>query len=188
VGSDNLANIAFSKPLEQENKTSFKEEFGSKLLCPKDLSNLNRASTMVMRLQSGHFRFVYTFKSGYELIGVVEGDYLTRAPEAIFNLRSLKAVCLDAQSNLIMSFDRVFGQFTTVHSEALFSGSKTGQESFFSFNYRDAEACIYDAVADIWITSGWEPKRWRVEELTARVSKPTLPKRISPLWTTVAIA
>jgi hypothetical protein len=127
---------------------------------------------MLLRLRTSHFRFVYTFSTGHELVGIVEGDYFANAPDVIFNLRSLKAICLDPYGTLTMSFDTVFGQFTRTGAEAIFSGSQGNQGSMFSFNYRDAEASIYDSMQGNWIASGWNPQNWHVEELVTIKSTP----------------
>ena len=143
---------------------------------------------MLMRLRTSHFRFIYTFDSGHQLIGIVEGDYFPNAPDVVFNLRSLKAICLDSQNNSVMNFDTVFGQFTFDEAETLFSGSKQDQGSFFSFNYRDAEASVYDAATDTWIASGWNPSNWRVEELSIPKVRARYAKVAIPVWSAPAIA
>lgn len=121
---------------------------------------------MVSHLQSTNFRFFYTFDSGHELVGFVEGDRLENSPHLVFNLRSLKAICFDPQGDLLLRFDTVFGQFSTATPEILFSGSHAAEGSLFSFNYRGLDASIYDAARDAWIISSWNPKRWIVEEFT----------------------
>ena len=132
---------------------------------------------MILRLRTKQLRFIYTFASGHQLIGRVEGDYFSNSPDWIFNLRSLNAVCLDPQGLLIMSFDEVFGQININHPEAILSGSQSSQsldrDSFFSFNYRNDEATIYDAKTDTWIATGWQPDQWRVEELMTTSGKAT---------------
>lgn len=158
------------------------------LLDRQDFSNSTELPSMLMGLRTSCFRFAYTFESGHRLVGVVEGDYFANTPQAVFNLRSLKAVCLDTKSRIVLSFDEVFGQFTTVCSEALFSGSKIGEGSFFSFNYRDGEACVYDASSNTWIATGWNPKNWQAEELTVHRGKPSAPRVVAPLWAAKAIA
>lgn len=70
-----------------------------------------------------------------------------------------------------MGFDQGFGQFTLQRSEALMTGTQAGQGSFFSFNYRDNEASIYDASRNLWLTTEWNPNRWSAEELVKSKSK-----------------
>jgi hypothetical protein len=140
---------------------------------------------MLLRLRTSHFRFVYTFNSGHELVGIVEGDYFANAPDVVFNLRSLKAICLDPHGTLAMSFDTVFGQFTRTGAEVIFSGSQGEQGSLFSFNYRDAEASIYDSTTDTWIAAGWNPGNWHIEELVTVKSKPVV---AMPLWASLVSA
>jgi len=137
---------------------------------------------MLMRLRTAHFRFVYTFDSGHELVGVAEGDYFANSPHLVFNLRSLKAICLDPIGNLLASFDTGFGQFSITSPEVLFSGSHSDRGTFFSFNYRSGEAAIYDGTTHTWIASGWEPERWSVEALDANRAKPLMPVAHRPRW------
>lgn len=148
--------------------------------------------SMTLRLRTSHYRFVYSFASGHQLVGTVVGDSYHNQPEMIFNLRSLRAVCLDPQGELMMSFDDVFGQFTLTNAETILSGSHSQKGSFFSINYRDGEACIYDAVTDQWLTNGWQPERWQIRELSIlpSVSSPTTPRIrfVRPTWAKKAIA
>ena len=146
--------------------------------------NASNSHAMVSRLLSKHFRFLYTFDSGHELVGCVEGNYFDNAPSLVFNLRALKAICLDPQGNLLISFDEVFGQFNTNTPEVLFSGSRTTEGSFFSFNYRGSEATIYDALTDDWITTGWNPNNWAVEEFTPPRDRAVALPLNHPIWAT----
>ncbi len=139
---------------------------------------------MLMPIRTAYFRFVYSFESGHKLVGVVEGDCFLNAPEQVFNLRSLKAICLDPKGGQLLNFDRVFGQFSTDAPEIIFSGAHATQRSFFSFNYRGADASVYDAVADKWITTGWDPNKWTVEELALPVRRPATQPLTHPLWST----
>ena len=139
---------------------------------------------MLMPVRTAYFRFVYSFASGHKLVGVVEGDRFLNAPEKVFNLRSLKAICLDPEGSQLLNFDRVFGQFSTNTPEIIFSGAHATQRSFFSFNYRGADAAVYDAVTDTWITSGWDPNNWKVEELALPVKRPAVQPLSHPLWCT----
>lgn len=143
---------------------------------------------MILRLRTNHFRFVYTFDSGHKLVGMVEGDAYSNAPDLVFNLRSLNAICLDPEGNLVMGFNQVFGQFGLGNAEAIFSGSQTDQDSFFSFNYRNGEASIYDAITDTWIATGWNPHSWQVEAIAVAKSKPLVPRLNQPAWANRAIA
>ena len=117
---------------------------------------------MILRLRSSHFRFVYTFESGYQLVGTLTGDHYSNQPDHIFNLRSLKAVCLSPDGNLVMSFDDVFGQFKLTQADTILSASHAETGSFFSINYRNGEACVYDATRDRWLATGWSPTNWKV--------------------------
>lgn len=147
---------------------------------------------MILRLRTKKLRFAYTFECGYRLVGRVEGDYFPNSPNIVFNLRSLQAVCISPQGNPLITFDDVFGQLSLDTSEAILSGSESNrqfhQRSFFSFNHRNHEASIYDATTDTWITAGWHPDRWQVEELVP--TKPKIPQ--SPIgdsiWMKRAIA
>ena len=144
---------------------------------------------MLSPIRAAHFRFTYTFASGHKLVGIVEGDRFHIAPNLVFNLRSLKAVCLDPQASPLLNFDTVFGQFSTNTPEIIFSGSHaTTNGSFFSFNYRGADASVYDAVKDVWITSGWNPRNWSVEELVFPQNKPVASPLTHPHWMTQASA
>ncbi len=144
---------------------------------------------MILRLRTKHFRFAYTFESGHKLVGTIVGDVYANQPDFAFNLRSLTALCLSPEGSLMMGFDDVFGQFEVGHAKVLFSGSHSTDASFFSFNYRDGEACIYDAVNELWITTNWNPQNWHVEELANQpLAKPPLPWLDQPLWTMQAIA
>lgn len=143
---------------------------------------------MILRLRTSHYRFVYTFVSGHKLIGTVTGDSYANRPDIIFNLRSLKATGLNPEGRLIMEFDDVFGQFNLSTAETILSGSHTQTGSFFSFNYRNSEACIYDAVADCWVTSGWHPDRWQGQELSRSQVAIPRPAMLLPVWPSKAIA
>ncbi|HEY9889425.1 MAG TPA: hypothetical protein V6D02_13555 [Candidatus Obscuribacterales bacterium] len=143
---------------------------------------------MNLRLQTKYFRFVYTFASGFKLVGMVEGDCYTNAPNFIFNLRSLSAICLNPQGSLVMGFDEVFGQFTLQGAQVIFTGSQSGQGSFFSFNYRDGEATLYDATTDTWVATGWQSHQWQVTEVNAAIAQPLLPPLEPLVWSDKAIA
>jgi hypothetical protein len=147
---------------------------------------------MILRLRTKQLRFIYTFASGHQLIGKVEGDYFPNSPDWVFNLRSLNAVCLDAHGRLLMSFDEVFGQIKLDPSEAILSGSQSEQSadqgSFFSFNYRNDEATIYDATTDTWIANGWHPDHWQISELTTTQGKAAMTRRGNTAWANKAIA
>ncbi|NER82056.1 MAG: hypothetical protein F6K42_21350 [Leptolyngbya sp. SIO1D8] len=143
---------------------------------------------MLLSLGSAHFRFTYTFESGHKLVGFVEGDRSQMNPDLVFNLRSLKAICLDPQGSPLMNFDTTFGQLNTSKPEVILSGSLTGQGSFFSLNYRGADASVYNAVTDTWIASGWDPQMWKVEELTVPRSKTAISSAANLAWMAQAIA
>ncbi|MDB9526471.1 hypothetical protein PN498_10765 [Oscillatoria sp. CS-180] len=143
---------------------------------------------MNLCLHTSHFRFVYVFESGHKLIGTVKGDSYGNTLDVIFNLRSLKAICLNNQGNLIMGFDQVFGQFTLHDSEAVLAGSQAGGESFFSFNYRDAEASIYDARRNVWVATGWDPNNWHVKKLVKPKNQSLVITDRKPEWASRAIA
>lgn len=135
---------------------------------------------MLSRLRAAQFRFSYTFESGHQVLGFLEGEHFRNSPSIVFNLRSLRAICLSPEGQLLMSFDTVFGQFHTAKPEILFSGSHSEQGSFFSFNYRLLEASVYDAVTDTWITSGWNPSSWTVETLTPAIDRAIALSALSP--------
>lgn len=147
---------------------------------------------MILRLRTKQLRFIYTFPSGHQLIGRMEGDYFPNSPDWVFNLRSLNAVCLDPQGRLLMSFDEVFGQIKLDTPEAILSGSQSGQsldqDSFFSFNYRNDEATIYDAKTDTWIATGWHPDHWQVGELITTPGKAAAARYGNNAWANKAIA
>ncbi|MEM1370276.1 MAG: hypothetical protein AAGG02_20205 [Cyanobacteria bacterium P01_H01_bin.15] len=147
---------------------------------------------MTLCLQTSHYRFIYAFTSGHQLVGTVIGDSYDNQPTNIFNLRSLRALGLTPQSHLMMSFDEVFGQFTLTTAETILSGSHSQKGSFFSINYRNGDACIYDAGNDQWITSGWEPAYWRIQELpmlpSMLPSSALPPKTHAQAWSSRAIA
>lgn len=143
---------------------------------------------MILRLRTSHYRFIYTFMSGHKLVGTVTGDYYVNRPAMVFNLRSLKATGLSPDSYLLMEFDDVFGQFSLTTAETIMSGSHTATGSFFGLNYRNSEACIYDAVADCWVTSGWRPEHWQVQELSRPQATTPRPMLLLPAWNNKAIA
>lgn len=143
---------------------------------------------MILCLQTSHYRFIYTFLSGHKLVGTVTGDHYVNRPEMIFNLRSLKAMGLSPDSCLMMEFDDVFGQFNLTRAETIMSGSHTATGSFFGLNYRNYEACIYDAVTDRWVTSGWQPERWQVQEVSRSQAMAPRPTLLLPAWKDRAIA
>ncbi|NEQ43043.1 MAG: hypothetical protein F6K00_05570 [Leptolyngbya sp. SIOISBB] len=147
---------------------------------------------MTLRLRTSHYRFIYSFASAHQLVGTVIGDSYDNQPEYIFNLRSLRGLGLTPQGHLMMSFDEVFGQFTLTTAETILSGSHSQKGSFFSINYRNGDACIYDAATDRWITSGWKPERWQIQELPMLPSmmppKSSRPKRLRFAWGRQAIA
>lgn len=116
-------------------------------------------------IRSARFRFIYTFQSGHKLIGWVEGNRFQNTPNLVFNLRALQATCCDPQGNFLIGFDTVFGQFSIDTPDILFSGSHSVQGSFFSFNYRNGDAAVYDARTDAWVASGWDPESWSIEEV-----------------------
>lgn len=148
--------------------------------------------SMTLRLRTSHYRFIYSFASGHQLVGTVVGDSYHNRPDVIFNLRSLRAICLTPQGDLMMSFDDAFGQCTLTNAETILSGSHSQKGSFFSINYRNGEACIYDAAADEWITSGWQPDRWQIRELSIlpTLSSAQTPRTrvVTPTWAKRAIA
>jgi hypothetical protein len=121
---------------------------------------------MILPLRTKHLRFVYTFGSGHQLVGTVEGDYFPNSPNIVFNLRSLQAICFNPDGGLLLSFDDVYGQLDLNVFQTIFSGSHSEQGSFFSFSGRSREATIYDAESDTWIATGWNPKDWDVEDLS----------------------
>lgn len=122
--------------------------------------------SMVSRLRAAFFRFAYTFDSGHRLVGLVEGDRFNDSSSLVFNLRALRATCLDASDNALLKFDTAFGQFNVTEPEVVFIGSHAAHSSFFTFNHRGGEASIYNAVTDTWVTSGWNPSMWTVEKFT----------------------
>lgn len=117
------------------------------------------------RLKATRFRFVYTFDSGYQITGTVQGDYLYNSPHLIFNLCGLNATCRSPQGDILLTFDQVYGQFERDFPAPLFSGNNEATGSFFSFSYRSREATVYDAIADRWVAMGWTPKTWSMTEL-----------------------
>lgn len=141
-----------------------------------------------MHIRTAYFRFAYSFASGHKLVGVVEGDRFTSHPSQVFNLRSLKAVCLDTQEQLLLEFDQVFGQFSTNTPELIFAGVHARNRSFFSFNYRGTDASVYDATTDTWLASGWLPQSWVVEEIALPLKKPASQPLAHPLWRTLVSA
>jgi len=143
---------------------------------------------MILRLRTSHYRFIYTFASGHKLVGTVTGDTYVNQPDVIFNLRSLRAIGLNPEGCLMMGFDDVFGQFRLTDAEPIVSGSHTQKGSFFSINYRNGEACIYDAVNDCWVTSGWHPDQWQVQELSCLPVPSTRPRVMASTWRSRAIA
>ena len=132
----------------------------------------SRAWDLETRLEATRFRFTYTFDSGYQVTGTVEGDYLKNSPHLIFNLHRLNAVCRNPQGDILLTFDQVYGQFERDFPALLFSGNNETTGSFFSFSYRSREATVYDAVADRWIAMGWTPKTWSIQELPMIESVP----------------
>jgi hypothetical protein len=144
--------------------------------------------SMKLRLRTKHLRFIYTFDSGHQLVGTVEGDYFPNSPDVVFNLRSLKAICLNPQGNMLMFFDDVFGQIRLLTAEAIFSGSQTDQTSFFSFNSRNAEATVYDGTNDTWVTTGWNPDNWQVDEIGKSKTAMSQSRLQKSTWTNKAIA
>lgn len=147
----------------------------------------------MLRLQTRHYHFIYTFASGRRLVGTVQGDNYTNQPKAIFNLRSLRAIYLDPARESILEFDDGFGQFKLCCAETIVSGSHSLSGSFFSISYRNNEACIYDAVTEQWITGHWQPEHWYLEELLETPSspqpQPRLPQASEPVcWLNQAIA
>lgn len=135
------------------------------------------------RLHQSQFRFRYQFQSGYCLSGVLMGDRLLKVPNLVFNLSGLEAVCCDPAGQVILRFDTVFGQFQTHYPEMLFSGSNAETGDFFSFNYRDRDAVVYDARSDRWLSVGWNPDGWNLEEITTsptyRLSAPASKVRLT---------
>lgn len=117
------------------------------------------------QLKATRFRLTYTFDSGYQITGTVEGDYLHNSPHLIFNLRHLNATCHSPQDDILLTFDQVYGQFERDFPAPLFSGNNEATGSFFSFSYRSWEATVYDAVADRWVAMGWTPTTWSMTEL-----------------------
>ncbi|MBD0336717.1 MAG: hypothetical protein ICV62_14610 [Cyanobacteria bacterium Co-bin13] len=124
-----------------------------------------QAGQQSKRVNSSWFRFSYRFTTGHLLLGTVEGDFLVNLPHLVFNLRHLTAALQDQRSRTVLQFDRVFGQFDLTSPEVLFSGSDSGSESFFCFNYRGSEAIVFDGTEGGWIASGWVPATWQVETL-----------------------
>lgn len=126
---------------------------------------------MRLRLRTKCLRFTYTFQSGYQLRGHLEGDYFRQSPDMIFNLRSLNAVCLTPQGTPLMYCNEVFGQLRLASPEVILSGSQSlphsHTPSFFSLNYRDEEATIYDGQTDQWLATGWSPESWQVIDETS---------------------
>lgn len=144
---------------------------------------------MILYLRTSQYRFVYSFKTGYKLVGTLIGDHSTYRPDIVFNVRSLKAVCLSPQGSLVMGFDDAFGQFKLPDAEVILSGASTETGSFFSINYRDGEACLYDAICDEWVAAGWEPHNWSIEAMTFTTTNP-YPRSslVSSSWADRAIA
>ncbi len=134
------------------------------------------------RLKTARFRFTYTFESGYHLTGTVEGDAFHSCPNQVFNLRALHATCRQSQSQTLLAFDEVYGQFNLDFPGILFSGMHAATGSFFSFNYRGREANIYDAKADRWLAIGWTPANWSVTELADQpIAQHPVSGRLSPV-------
>jgi hypothetical protein len=87
-----------------------------------------------------------------------------------------------------MQFNEVFGQLKLTSSEVILSGSHSNrpmyQTSFFSLNYRDEEATLYDAQTDRWLATGWNPYAWYVTDAfkapTAIMRKPTTVSALRP--------
>lgn len=137
---------------------------------------------MVSHLRSAQYRFTYTFRSGHQLAGILEGDRFHESSSLIFNLRSLQAICLDMQGSTLMKFDTAFGQFNTALPEVVLLGSHANHGSFFTFNYRGGDASIYNAVTDTWVTSGWEPERWKIEKIADIPARKVTSGSVNPAW------
>ena len=141
---------------------------------------------MTLCLRNSHYRFIYSFASGHQLVGTLIGDNYGTKPDYVFNVRSLRAIGLMPQGTLMMSFDEVFGQFTRATTEVILSGSHSQKSSFFSIDSRNGEVCIYDAATSQWITSDWQPDRWKLEELPLLPSmmpnQPQRPKVLASIW------
>ncbi|MGF1458494.1 MAG: hypothetical protein ACFBSG_05650 [Leptolyngbyaceae cyanobacterium] len=156
-----------------------------------DYSSSNESPSMILCLRTSQYRFIYTFDSGYRLIGTVAGDHYANQTDIVFNLQALKAIVLSPEGSLMMGFDEVFGQFRMTNSEVILSGADMQTGSQFSLNYRDGEACIYDSITDTWITSTWQPERWQVENISIARQPKSQPARspvmVSP-WAKRAIA
>ncbi len=118
------------------------------------------------RLRTARFQFLYTFESGGQLEGWLEGDHLWNRPNLVFNLRSLTAAYQDLNLRSPLYFDTVYGQCNLDFPGALFSGSNAATHGFFSFNYRSLEAIVYDQQAGGWLAEGWNPSQWQIQQLT----------------------
>lgn len=148
---------------------------------------------MRLHLRTKCLRFTYTFQSGYQVQGRLEGDYFRPSPDMIFNLRSLNAVCLTPQGAPLMYCNEVFGQLRLASPEVILSGSqslsRSHMPSFFSLNYRDEEATIYDSQTDQWLATGWSPENWEVmDETSASVIKRHASVVVPTGWSRRAIA
>jgi len=61
--------------------------------------------------------------------------------------------------------------------------------SFFSLNYRDEEATLYDGQTDQWLATGWNSDGWKVtDEMVAPSIKRSESVVVSTAWSQKAIA
>lgn len=127
------------------------------------------------RLRTARLEFSYTFEFGI-ISGSVEGDYFTRKPNAVFNLKHLNAQYLEYATHKILTFDQVYGQCSLDSTGALFSGSSVQSSAMFSLSYRSQEAVVFDG--HNWLENPWNPTRWSIERVrqsslatTAKVSQ-----------------
>ena len=102
-------------------------------------------------------------------MGEVEGDRLHNVPNLVFNLHTLKALYIDAAGQPRCQFDTVYGQFNLDFPGALFTGAAGAEptpNAFFSLTYRGQEATLCDIHRGLWLSEGWCPERWQVQELS----------------------
>ena len=130
-----------------------------------DQLNANPFSQMLSKrplFLSEQFHLTYQFDNGCLLRGTLKGEHCSFRPETILSLYDFRIGYYQPDGRVLLRFDTGFGQFDLTNAQPLLTGTHTASGSLFTLNHRTAEASIYNAINQHWLTTTWLPDNWQL--------------------------